>query len=286
MPLFFIVAGCFSKSFSDVRGRIGDIILGYFKRLYIPTLVTTLFLTLWYVVKTLNNAKYANRIVTTLLSSVWASTIPLPTTFGNVQIGALWFLLALLCAKIIFLFLSKWRYWGGLISLLLSVFAYWISAYRPLIPWCILQSCIALPFLFIGWWWRRKLIPEWSGILLVPVWICAIMFSHMDMYYLRFDCFPLDMLGAIGGTWVIYLFSRLLAKRTRYTSRVIAFLGICSLSIYCWHAFDFSANVFHQLFCWVGIPENIALDYVLRYCLTIGIAITATKLPILKKVYA
>lgn len=285
MPLFFIVAGCFSKSYEESKECLGQTILKYFKRLYLPQVVISLLLVFWFVIKTINKTKYSNRIITTLLSPIWASTIPLHTPWGDVSV-IVWFLMALLCAKVLFLLLSKWNYWGGLISLMLSVGAYLISAYKPLIPWCLLQGLIALPFLFIGWWWRRKLIPEWSGILLVPVWICAILFSHMDMYSFTFECFPLDMIGAVGGTWVIYQLSKAISRYTRYTNLVLAFLGVCSLSIYCWHSFDITGNVFHQLFCWIGVPDNDVLDYVLRYSLTIAIGIAATKLPILKKVFA
>lgn len=286
MPLFFIVAGCFSKTYDESKGRIGKIIASYFKRLYLPVLAMTLLLVLWYIVKTLNNTKFANRIVTTLLSPIWASTIPLPTSFGNVVIGALWFLMALLCAKVIFLFLSKWNYWGGFISLLLSVCAFLISAYKPLVPWCLLQGLIALPFLFIGQYWHKKLIPEWTGILLVPIWICVILFSHIDMYSFVFERFPMDILGAVGGTWVFYELSKLIANYTHHVANVLAFLGICSLSIYCWHAFDVTGNVFHQIFCWIGVPENVVLDYILRYTLTVAVGIASVKLPILKKVFA
>ena len=108
----------------------------------------------------------------------------------------------------------------------------------------------------------------------------------MDMYFCRFDCFPLNMLGAIGGTWMIYQLSKSIANYTRYASRILAFLGVCSLSIYCWHAFDFTGNVFHQIFCLIGVPDNVALDYVLRYTLTITVGIASTKLPYLKKVFA
>lgn len=285
MPLFFIVAGYFSRSYHEAEGNIGSVVLKYFKRLYLPAFVISMVLALWFAVKTINNAKFANRIITALLSPIWGSTVPLHTPCGDVVV-VVWFLMALLCAKIIFLFLSKWDYWGGLVSLLLSVFSFLISSYKPLIPWCLLQGCIALPFLFIGWWWRRKLIPEWSGILLVPIWICAILFSHMDMYSFVFECFPLDMIGAVGGTWVMYEIGKQIAKHTVIIAKVLAILGVCSLSIYCWHMFDIRGLVFHQLFCWIGVPENVALDYVLRYSLTIGIAIVTTKLPILKMVFA
>lgn len=285
MSLFFIVAGYFSKSYDESKGHISQTILKYFKRLYMPQAVVSLLLVLWFVIKSINKTKYSNRIITTLLSPIWASTVPLQTPCGDISVIA-WFLMALLCAKIIFLFLSKWDYWGGLVSLLLSVFSFWISSYKPLVPWCLLQGCIALPFLFIGWWWRRKLIPEWSGILLVPIWICAILYSHMDMYSLTFECFPLDMFGAVGGAWVIYQFSKAISRYTRYLIKVLAFLGVCSLSIYSWHSFDITGNVSHQIFCWLGMQDNAVLDYVLRYSLTIAIGIAATKLPFPKKVFA
>ena len=289
MPLFFVVAGCFTKSYDEAKGNVQGTILHYIRRLYVPFLVSTLLMVLWFVFKTINNPKYANDIITTLISALWGSVTILETPFGNVGVGALWFLMALLSAKIFFLFVSKWGKWTGLICLIVSPLAVYIYSFKLLIPWCMLHGIAALPFIYAGWWWRRheRAVPLWVCILLMICWIVAILFSNLEMVYLSFGCYPLDILGAIGGTRVVFCFSKWISSHSTTVGRVLAVIGLYSLAIYCWHSIDITASIFRQLLRLVRLPESaVVAEYILRYTATFAAAYLSIKLPILKKVYA
>ena len=289
MPLFFIVAGCFTKSYDEAKGNVQGTILHYIRRLYVPFLVSTLLMVLWFVIKTINNAKYANNIITTFFSAFWGSVTILETPFGNVGVGALWFLMALLSAKIFFLFVSKWGKWTGLICLIVSPLAVYLYSFKLLIPWCMLHGIAALPFIYVGWWWRKHegTVPLWACVLLVICWVLAILFSNLEMMYLSFGCFPLDILGAIGGTWVVFRVSKWISGNSTAVTRVLVVIGLYSLAIYCWHSIDITASIFLQLLHLVGLPEcAVVAEYILRYTATFAAAYLSIKLPILKKVYA
>ena len=289
MPLFFIVAGCFSKTYEEVGGDIKGTAWRYIKRLYVPFFVSTVLMVLWFAFKTINKTKYTNYIITTLFSALWGSVTVLHTPFGGVGVGALWFLMALLTAKILFLFVSKWDKWTGLICIILSPLAVWLYSFNLPIPWCLLHGVAALPFIYVGWWWKRNhdKFPLWMGLLLVVCWIVAIVWSKLEMVYLSFGCYPLDVLGAIGGTWVFYHISRWISENTTYLTRILAVLGLYSLAIYCWHSIDITVNLFRQLFRLAGLPESaVVTEYVLRYSATLAVAYLSIKLPILKKVFA
>ena len=289
MPMFFIVSGCFTKSFDEAKGNIPQTILRYIKRLYVPFFVSTMLMALWFVFKAINKTKYTSAIITTLLSALWGSVTVLETPFGKVCVGALWFLMALLSAKILFLFVSKCGKWTGLVCLVLSPLAVYFFSFQFLIPWCLLHGVAALPFIYVGWWWRRhkEEIPLWAGLVLVVCWVAAILFSRMEMACLSFGCYPLDLLGALGGTWVVFHISRWLGCHSDYIARVLVVIGLYSLVIYCWHSIDITVNMFRQLLRLAGVPESaIVTEYILRYTFTFAAAYLSIKIPILKKVFA
>lgn len=289
MPLFFIVAGCFSKSYNEVSGNMKNTIISYIKRLYLPFFVSTMIMVLWFVFKSINKAKYANMAITTLMSAIWGSVTLLHTPFGTVGVGALWFLMALLSAKILFLFISKWGKWSGLIYIIISPLAVFLYSYKLPIPWCLLHGIAALPFVYVGWWWKRnnEYVPFWIGLSLVVCWVLAIVFSKLGMACLSFGCYPLDLLGALGGTWVFFHISRWISNHMANVARVLAVFGYYSLAIYCWHSIDITANISRQLLRFAGLPETmVVVEYCLRYTVTLLVAFASIKLPLFKKVFA
>ena len=289
MPLFFIVAGCFSKSYDDISGDLKNTAARYIRRLYVPFLVSTMLIVLWFVLKTIYKTKYLNDAITTFLSAIWGSVIVLHTPYGVVGVGALWFLMALLSAKIFFLFVSRWGKWTGVVCFVLSPLAVYLYSFNLSIPWCLLHGVAALPFIYIGYWWRRhhEEIPLWMGLLLIACWSLAIVFSKLEMVYLAFGCYPLDMLGAVGGTWAFFHVSRWISIHLTSIARTLAVLGLYSLAIYCWHSIDITASIFRQLLRLAGLPDTfVVIEYCLRYAATLMVAFVSIRLPFFKKVFA
>ena len=171
----------------------------------------------------------------------------------------------------------------------LSPLAVYIYTFNLPIPWCLLHGLAALPFIYVGWWWRRhhEEIPIWLGFLLVACWVMAIVFSKLEMVYLSFGCYPLDILGAVGGTWMFFHISRWIANHIASVARVLAILGLNSLAIYCWPSIDITASIFRQLLRIAGLPDNmVVVEYCLRYTATLLVAFISIKLPFFKKVFA
>lgn len=288
MPLFFVVAGCFSKTFAETAGKNRwHVIMRYVQRLYLPFLFATSVLALWFIAKSINNSAFTNQLITTILSAAWASVAPLPTPWGNVSIGAVWFLMALLSGKVLFLFVSKWERWLLPISLFLSIGAYILGNVFPYFPWCILYGALMLPFLVVGkWWYRHRHLPLWSAICLIIMWMIALVFSKLDIYSWTITCYPLDMIGALGGVYIVYLLSAFIANRGgAITKSLFAYLGVISLPILCWHHVDISASVLHQLLGVTHIPFSEWSEYFVRYTLTILLAIASVNIPYLKKIF-
>ena len=286
MPLFFIVAGYFSKSFYDVReGDRWHIVGHYFKRLYIPFAFATLLLALWFCAKAIFNSQYWDSVITTLLSLGWASTIPLHTLWGECATGVVWFLITLLCSKTMFLFLSRWKKLVLPFSIVLSFGGYLLGRCALPLPFCLTQSMIVLPYIAIGWWWRRRKPPVWLVLMFVATWVLANVFSSMVLFECRMDCYPLDLVGACGGTYLVFLFSKFIAKHTRYLSRILALFGVCSLAFICFHYVEINGAVGNHILNIMHIELSSVWQYVVRYSATLAIAIATMYIPGVKKIF-
>ena len=290
MPLFFIVAGIFAHSYkqhksSDIPQMIGK----YARRLILPFVVTTISTILTLIVLALVNGKW-NAVMTQFLSLFWADVCHLSTPFGAVSLGVVWFLLALFWAKVFLLFLSRWERWVLPISFALSIFALLLHNLFPYSIWCFSIGLVSLPFVAIGWWIRNRTLPWWVFVICVLSWIIANRYSSMDMYSYLFAHYPLDVIGACGGTFCVYLLSRMINKvpgRAQWVPKSLAYLGRISLAIMCVHGFEIITHLGSHVIAltpWAPLP--LWGLYVFRYVLTILLAIIVIHTPYLKKIFA
>lgn len=285
MPMFFIVAGYFSKTCNEV-GNVRDTIKKYAKRLCLPYLFVMLITLAWFIFFGATKGEWGCAIRETL-SLFWAEPTPLPTPFGNIGIGVVWFVLALFWAKCLLLILGRWEQLMLPISLLFALAAIALHGVFPYIPWCILMGFTALPFVCIGWYARHNSIPLWIKIVCVTAWILTIVLKStaIDMYSYTWGCFPLNILGACGGTYCLCLLSRWIAKHTKLTARIFAQLGVLSLAIMCFHCFELTSHMGNHIRVLLGLELPIWAFYLFRYALTILLAIAAIHTPKLKKLF-
>lgn len=288
MPLFFIVAGYFSKSYSPNISITGTI-KHYAKRLIPPYVVTMVAICAWAALKAYINGGW-DFVINKLLSLFWADVNALHTPFGNLGIGVVWFLLALFWAKTLLLVFSKWANWILPISLLCSIGALWVHKVFPYSVACISLGMIALPFVTLGWWLKRHSLPWYVYAICVIGWIAAILFSELDLYEYRWGCYPLDVLGACGGTYVLYIISKGIARLENkrlvaWIPSMFAYLGTISLAIMCVHCFEIDSHLGNHLRAAIGWDMPMWGLYVWRYAITIVLAIVLTKIPKVKSLF-
>ena len=284
MPMFFIVAGYFSKSYSEVTDK-WTAVMKYAKRLWLPYLFVMFITMSWFCLMGVVKSDWGDAR-RELFSLFWAEATPLPTNFGALSIGVVWFLLALFWAKVYLLLLSKWENLLLPLSLLLSMGALILHGIFPYIPWCLLMGFMALPFVVMGWWVRRNQLPMWwIKFVSVVAWALAIVFVRFDMYTYTWEYYPLGLLGACGGTWMLYLLCRWIAQNLRLTARVFAQLGMASLAIMCFHCFELSSHLGNHLKALVGLELPTWGLYLWRYGITILLAILVIHTPKLKNLF-
>ena len=173
MPLFFIIAGYFSKSYVDGKTTFSSI-KKYFNRLYWPFLFTQGMIVLWLILMVFAKHDSWNPVITSALSICWADVYGPTTPWGNLSIGVVWFLIALLVAKILLIPLSRTGVWAIPISLITAFCVLLIHNVFPYSIWCISLGLMALPFVTIGWWIKNHKLPLWAYGIAVLGWIAAI----------------------------------------------------------------------------------------------------------------
>ena len=256
--MFFCVAGYFSKAFTswrDARTRVAK-----FARRLLPAFVfTQVCIILWSVLMALTKKSTWGWVALQTLSLFWADPHGPYTPWGQLYVGVIWFLLALFVAKCLLLLLSRMKGWAIPISIALAVGALLLYQVLPYSIWCISHGLMGLPFLTIGWWARTHRIPVW--------------------------CYPLNFLGALGGTFCLYFVSKFLGKYLRVLPRVLAILGIWSLAIMCFHNLELDCHLGNHAMALIPFALPVWGKYVLRYLLTLGLAALAVHTPVLKRLF-
>jgi fucose 4-O-acetylase-like acetyltransferase len=285
MPLFFLVAGYFSKSYDGLRSA-KMAVWKFFNRLYWPLFFTQLAIIGWLTALCFFSKEEWNVVVRQILSLFWVDPDGPMTPWGKLGFGVTWFLMALFVSKtVLLLFVSRLRNWAIPVSLFMAIGTLLLHHVFPYSIWCISLGLMALPFVTIGWWLRSHAIPLWLKIAAVISWVLAMAFSELDMYSFLWKCWPFDVLGACGGTYCVYLLSKVLKRCLKMIPQVFAYLGVVSLAIMCVHHFEMTSNMGNHVLAlfFDDIPGWVS--YVWRYVFTILVAIALTRIPFVKKFF-
>lgn len=284
MPLFFIVAGVFSKPYVDWPSSKAHV-KRYFARLYPAFAITQLLIVVWAVLMAVAKHEGWDPPIRESLSLLWADVFGPTTPWGRLSLGVIWFLMALFVAKSLLIPLSRLKQWAIPVSLAVAFGTCLLHKVFPYSIWCLSLGLMALPFVTIGWWVKNHPVPLWLKIVAVVCWIVAICFSRLEMYTFTWKCYPLDVLGACGGTYCVYLLSQVVKKHLRITTKVLSALGVWSLAIMCVHCFEIYSHLGNRLRAMAGIELSALGLGIWRFALAIGLAIALVHIPKAKKLF-
>ena len=284
MPLFFIVAGLFSKPYVDMPSTKTNL-KRFFARLYPAFAITQLLIVAWAVLMAVAKREGWDPPIRETLSLLWADVDGPRTPWGTLSLGVIWFLLALFWAKTLLIPLSRLKQWSIPVSLVVAFAALLLHKTLPYSIWCLSLGLMALPFVTIGWWVKEHPIPLWLKIVAVVCWVIAICFSRLEMYTFTWKCYPLDVLGACGGTYCVYLLSLGIKKYLKITTRALSALGVWSLAIMCVHCFEMYAHLGNRLRAMTGIELGQWPMFAWRLVLTLGLAILLVHIPKVKNLF-
>lgn len=265
MPLFLIIAGVFARNWTDISS-FRQYTIKNAKRLLLPYVVTMLMLCVWGGIQA-----YAKHDISfflrQLFSMLAASADGWHTQWGLIYAGPMWFLIALFWVREIFVGIQyACRRMCGkykdmfilVISLLLSIISVIVYPYLPSLPFCISQSFTALGFYGLGWYIHRHPMPWWVYGLSIPVWPFAIMLGCINIESCTMQYYPLSFIGACGGTYVVYLLCKGIAKLREFANSInftrttfnipspLTWCGLYSLPILCMHEFEMYSDMYNM----------------------------------------
>lgn len=306
MPLFFIVGGYFTKDMLYTYSEFRSYTKKNIKRLLLPYFVTMLGLTLLGLFLAYMKGNL-NLFISPLLSTLWMSGDELYTNYGVVYVNALWFLVALFWTRELFyMLLMFFKLHNFVINdksilIICAILVFIVCQIKmnfclPPLPLCFLQGVNALLFYSIGWYVRRNSLPK-SIIILVLFWPLAVLFGHIDMLGCYYEFFPIDILGACGGTYLMYLLSKYLSRVEhsninlfKYLIKLLRWCGVNSLLILCVHDFDLRSSLFYSLKCRVPYLDELTLNegrlVIIHLFIALLCSFIITRMPVCNKIFS
>lgn len=282
MPLFFFLAGYFSPQTSTIP--VGTSIRKHSSRLVLPYIVTMLMLIVWATIIGTWKHNY-NMVIRHGLSLIWGSMDGFETEWGYIDNCPMWFLLALFWAKVIWDQLSKLGDKAVLYAMLLSVATIIVHKWIQLVPWSIMQGLSAVMFIAIGWFFNHHTMPKWLIALCIIVWPVAMVFSHMGMASMVYQCLPLDVVGSMGGTLVMYYLCTFLYPRTQKVESILCWCGMMSLTILCMSHFIVLSDIPNTILIRIPFIHDRMWINAIETPLCFVMATIVSHLPILNKIF-
>lgn len=167
-----------------------------------------------------------NYTVAQVLSLFWAGDA-LPTRFGLLSLEAIWFLVALFWAKCFFQgtgYLVNKSFPSHQDEILLAICfaissgAVFLHKFIPYVPWGLMRGLSAVWFFTMGWYSRRHPLPVFVWIVFILCWLISLRIGSLDMSTYSYRTYPLEVFGAVGATWLIYLLSKVIQNHTHLIS--------------------------------------------------------------------
>ena len=105
------------------------------------------------------------------------------------------------------------------------------------------------------------------------------------MYSFTWTCYPLNVVGACGGSYCLYLLSQFIKEKMNIIAKVLAVLGLWSLAIMCFHYIEITCRLGNHVLALFPISFPLWAKECFRYIFTIGVAGISVNIPIIKKIF-
>jgi fucose 4-O-acetylase-like acetyltransferase len=242
MPLFFIVSGYCHKK----RG-LAEQIKRDFSGLLQPYIVCIILLIFCGLVADFVGTRSFPHVTARWFKSGFYGSYN-PNAAWNTM-GPVWFLIALFWCRTAFSFLYTENEKKNIVYfVVIPIVASYMFQF-VFVHLYILQGLTAMIFYYLGYMakvkgWADKRYSLWAILLMLMVWAYCILFSHIDMYSGRYDNFPVNVCGAIFGSYFVYRFAVFVEKRKGVIKRILVYTGKYSLIALCFHALDYVIDPF------------------------------------------
>ena len=273
MPLFFIIAGYFISERSSVK----EFSVKRVKRLLIPYCVSCLIVAVLCSAVVLLKEHSFDSSLQELLKRLWISFYGSGSGHGSKigafgtgsEIGMMWYLIALLWSSIVVKAVSKNRM-AGIIALMISAVAIGTTVVFGWIPFSLQNGLGAVFWVWIGYYVKKKdllasilrfILSPWIVLVLIT-WILSAVYGCIHLYGNYYKLGIVDVVGAIAGCLIVFGICDFLDKKSIWLKRVLSWIGINSLLIYCLHFLENNVYPVSSAVRLAGVTEPIIIALV------------------------
>lgn len=292
MPLFFLINGYFfkKKEISDSKYIITKV-----KTLILPYIVTCIFViafsTLFQLRQGIGMTGILENAKSWILAALYGSGTFTHFLKWNFRIiGAIWFLLAMFWADVIFHFLLKSKnpyVWGTV----LSIIGYF-TAKIVWLPMSVQAGLSAIFFIQIGYFIKQKNMLQIYGnnkqvfCLSAIFWGIAVIYSgKLYMVGNNYGGGFLDVIGAVSATFLILKFSKFLEKKCGKIAELLSLYGKNSLIVLCFHLVELNTFPWSVLSGKFSYPTGLVVVFACKVIWSIAMIYVVHKITLLRNVY-
>lgn len=291
MPIFFLISGYFfykkeSKGFIEAKAR----------QLLIPYAITCIGIIISSVIVNLslnNVSAIGGSTKEWIIASLYGSGGVHEVPFHIPQIGATWFLWALFISLVIMNSIVDSKY-----SYLIVISLFFVgqkSSELVWLPMSIQPALVCLLFVYLGYMCKKEKIlqkdlPKGWVVAIAIIWAVSFIYGgHMYLVGCYFGNGILDIIGALCGSYIMILVSRVIVRKTKFISRILQFFGRSTLPILCFHLIE--QNTFPwwkvQELCWsVGFNHSEMAILFCKYVFMLVALVLVYNIPVLRKIFS
>lgn len=261
VPLFFLISGYFFHPSTDVASTTRK----RCTRLIAPYILCSLACSLGngLVCALRGNPQESwNALTDMFIRALYGSGSPTSPVLGIGPIGAIWFLLALFWALLMYEFIAD-KKWAS--PVVLGLFAVGFATRGWWLPLSIQPALCAIVFVHIGYlakqnqnlWRPEGKVSPAIPIAAVVVWLVAYTFDGNGMSLARnfFDNVPVNIIGAVAGT-IVVLTVALAFSKVPILNHALELFGRNSLVVMCFHLFDLNVIPWGLVMGKLGITND------------------------------
>lgn len=257
VPVFFLISGMFAKVYEDADTLLWrKSVIAYVKKcaklLLIPYGWIVAIELLYTLLQTIHYGD-TDILLHFLCSNLWAGDGVISGTYADIDLGPIWFLLALFWAKTIFYVLSVFVRNKVILTLLCASLSFSIVLIHPYfyLPWCIGRGFEALIYVALGWVMRtyppRPVLCSFAGVTGAMIWMYCIFYGKMNMFAFEYNFWLMDVIGAIGAYFLLHKIFTIIYNLRLCNFNFLLWCGMNSLIVLCMHDLDRHINVLNKI---------------------------------------
>ncbi|MCR5337118.1 MAG: acyltransferase [Lachnospiraceae bacterium] len=260
VPLFFFLAGYFLKKRSIV-----DFIKYKSKKLLLPYSITAVIVCVLSIpFSFFSGISWYKEVIQWFVAALYGAGFEMIKPVGIRSIGAIWFLLALFWAELLFIIIADLkRGWRFVVVVLMAILCT-LTAQWFWLPFSIQAGGFSVIFLYVGYLLKeheqqlRHFMGEKNELQFMLLFVSCIIWQYSMMHYEGITLSnakigkSIDVIVILASVYVVMFLSEKINAYTIGVAKVLAFIGRNSLLFLCVHLIE------TDLIPWMSVFQALA----------------------------